>query len=435
MPPESPQQFRSGTEIAPDLAVRSRRHGRRTTEPEEDGLEMPWYVRAIRRRWLIVVAATVAGGALFFGLAGRRPLMYEGVTTLLVLPPSQPGSAQMNTATFRAIVENATLAARIIEELKLHESTLGLTPQAFVEDALAVEEVRGTNIVKVKVTLRDPQLSADASRRLAEEAILLNREISQQEGASTQEQLKNHVSDARDRLQLAEQALLSYQQRAQLELVKEDAEAILKERRDLLRLIVDIEAERARLAAAEQEIKRQTPLLTVNRAPAAEEALRRIAPVANGGVNPDQLDLTNPLVNPVYQTLDFQIATSRTRIAALEKERDQLVTVRKLGGSELAQLNELYRRQMEQARLQANLDLARRVYGDVALRYEQSRTLAVGNTGQLQIVDSALPRERPLSRKRLQNAALGSAIGFVSAVLLIVLWDGRRRNGLEPQAG
>ena len=58
-------------------------------------------------------------------------------------------------------------------------------------------------------------------------------------------------------------------------------------------------------------------------------------PQPKGEVDPQHLDLTNPFVNPVYQTLDFQIATSRTRIAALERERDELINVKKLGGKEL----------------------------------------------------------------------------------------------------
>jgi uncharacterized protein involved in exopolysaccharide biosynthesis len=393
----------------------------------EDRAELAWYVRALQRHWIAAFAGAALGAALFFALVSSRPLVYEGVTTLLVVPPTESDAPQMSPATFRAIVENATLASQVIEELKLQDPPHGLTLQAFVERSLAVQEVRGTNIVRIAVRLADPQTAAEASRRLAEKAVLLTRQITAKEGDSTQEQLNNHVNEARDRLQQAEQELLSYQQHAQVELVKEDTTAMLKERGDLLRLVVDIEAERARLAAAEREIARQQPLLSSPRAPAAEDALMsRGAPA--GEVDPRRLDLTNPFVNPVYQTLDFQIAMSRTRIASLEKERDELINVKKVGGAELGQLSELYRRQIEQARLQANLELARKVHGDLALRYAQSRTTALGNVAQLQIVDLAQPPERPVSRKRLQNMAFGSAAGFVFAVVLILLWESRGRR-------
>ena len=408
---------------------------------DEDDLGPAWYVVALQRWWVLLVIAALVGGVIAYWYASRRPLRYQGVTTLLVVPPSQPGGAQLNPATFQAIVENRTLASQVIDELNLQNT---LTPQGFVEGALAVEEIRGTNIVKVKVTLADPKLAAEASRRLADKAILLAQQITQQGGASVQEQLQRHLTEAAGRMQKAERALLEYKERAQVDLIKEVADAQLKERADLLPLMIDIEAERARLSAAENEIKRQPPVLQMARLPAAEDALRQVQSLPNSKraadttakperspgereVDTQQLDLTNPFVNPVYQTLDFQIATTRTRIAALEKQRDEVINVRKLGGNELTQLAELYRREIHQARLQANYDLAMKVHGDLALRYEQSRTAPVGNTSQLQVVDRAFPPDGPVARKRVQNGVLGAGMGLVGSALIALLWEGRKR--------
>jgi uncharacterized protein involved in exopolysaccharide biosynthesis len=416
---------------------------------------LDWYARAIRRRWLLIVAGTVLGGAISFWYVSLQPLRYQGVTTLLVVPPSEPGGAQINLATFRSIVENGTLASQVIAELALGDE---LSPQTFIERALSVEEVRGTNIVRVKVTLPDPGKAADASRRLAHKAILLTQRITQQEGAAIQEQLKSHLSDAHERLRSAETELLAYKQDAQVEVIKGDADAQLKERSALLSLVVTIESERARLSAAEAEIKRQQPLLTAIRMPAAEDALRRAAAEdalrrataedalrstdaedalrrADARAAPEEadaqhLDLSNRYVNPVYQTLDFQIATSRTRIAALERQRDELVNVKKIGGKELEQLNELYRRQIALARLQANFDLATKVYDELSLRFEQSRTRPFGTTAQLQIVDDALPPDRPVSRMRLQYGAVGAVFGLIGMLLVILFWA---RSGTRSQ--
>ena len=391
-------------------------------EWSEADLETSWYIVALQRWLLPIFLVALVCGLTAFWYASRQPLRYEGVTTLLVVPPAQ-GGAQVNPATFRAIVENQSLASEVIDELKLP----GITPHRFLERALAVDEIRGTNIVKVRVTLGDPQLAAEASRRLAQKAILLAQRITQQDGASVQEQLKRYLGEATQRMQQADRELLEYKQRAQIALLQEDTLAQLQKRSDLLPLVIDIEKERARLAAAETEIQRQQPLLKSMRNPAAEEALQRSQPPDKGAVDAQQLDLTNPYVNPVYQTLDFQIATSRTRIAALEKERDQLMNVKKIGGKELAELSELYRRQAEQDRLQANYDLAAKVHEDLALRYEQSRTLPVGNTSQLQVVDQALPPDVPLGRKRVQKAMLGAGMGFIGMSLIALMWESRSR--------
>lgn len=396
-------------------------------EWEDDDLGPAWYVIALQRWWVLIFVGALIAGTLAFWNASRRPLQYQGVTTLLVVPPSQPGGAQVNPATFQAIVQNLSLASQVIDELKLQDT---LTPHGFVERALSVEEVRGTNIVRVKVTLPDPQLAAHASRRMAEKAIVLAQQIAQLNGVSVQEQLKRYLTDAAERMQQAERELLEYKQRAQVDLIKGDTDAQLKARAELLPLVIEIEGERARLTAAENEIKRQQPVLPTARTPAAEDALRRVqTPTGGKGeIDAQHLDLTNPFINPVYQTLDFQIATSRTRIAALERERDEVMNVKKLGGNELAQLSELYRRQIDQARLQASYDLSTKVHGDLALRYEQSRTQPVGNTSQLQVVDQALPPDDPVARKRLQNGMLGAGLGGIGTALIALLWESRRRR-------
>jgi uncharacterized protein involved in exopolysaccharide biosynthesis len=293
----------------------------------------------------------------------------------------------------------------------------------------------------VRVKLRDPQIAADASRRLAHKALALARQLNEQEASSLQEQLKTHLNDSKNRMSAAEKDLLAYQQQAQLELLEADTQAMLDERSDLLKLLVAIESEKARLSAAEQEIKRQDRVLSIARSPGAEEALRRVqqqdrsvdrSARGDSSADPEALDLTNPYINPVYQTLDFQIATSRARVAALEQERRQLMDVRKLGGEELTRLTELYRRQIDHARLQTNYDLSKKVYSDLAVRYEQSRTESLGNSPQLQLVDEAIPADRPLPRGQLQSAALGSATGVLVAGLLALLLESRQRLHARP---
>jgi succinoglycan biosynthesis transport protein ExoP len=378
-----------------------------------------------------LLACGVLGALAGVVIASIRPVLYEGVTTLLVVPPPRTPTAQINPATFRAILENASLATQVIAEAGLSQ-----TPQTFLEAALDVEQPQGTNVVRIKVRLPDPKQAADASRRLARGAIALTRRLNQEEGSSLQDQLKNHLDDAARRMATAEKELLEYQKGAQVELLKQDTDAMLEERGDLLKLTIAIESERARLDAATKEIGRQTPLLSAGRAVGAEEALRYTqeqAAAANkgkrdgdkSGADSRSLDLTNPYVNPVYQTLDFQIATSRTTLKALEEQRRQIVDVRKIGGQELARLSELYRRQIELARLQTSFDLGKKVYSDLAVRYEESRTQSLGYSPQLQLVDEAIVPDRPLPRQRTRFLALGLVLGVLCAGAAVLLWESR----------
>ena len=394
----------------------------RLATPEEEIVHLERYVNAIRRHWRVICAGAVLGSVLAFWQLSRQPLRYQGITTLLVVPPIWPDGPQINPATFRAIVQNGTLAAQVIAEMNLEDQ---LNPRRFVESALSAEEVRGTQMVRVNVTLPNPEMAAEASRRLTHKAILLAQQIDSQEGAAIQEQLASLLSDAHEKLLDAEKALLTFKQDAGIDVMKDDTAARLKEFGALLPLALNIESERARLDAAETEIKRHQRLLSVARGPAVEEALQRSGSAPTGEVTLRQFGLTKPVVNPVYRTLDFQITTSRTRVAALEELRNSVTGRMKLSEKESSRMNELYKPQIALARLQGHFDLAAKIYDDLSIQYGR-----FGSAAQLQIVDNALPPARPIPRKRLQYGLFGAGIGFAAMVLLILFWEnlGTRRG-------
>jgi uncharacterized protein involved in exopolysaccharide biosynthesis len=399
----------------------------------EDEIDFSRYFRVFTRHWMLLVVAAIVGGALGFAVSRTKPVLYEGVTTLLVLPPSKVDVRTASTANFRALLENLSHSLQVITELGLNKPPFSMTPQRFRDEALQVEEIPGTNVVKLRVRLADPTLAMEASKRLAQKAVALNAEVSRREGSSIRDLLKVHLDESSEQLKAAETQLLEYQRTAQVELLERDTDAMLREREDLLRLTLDIESEKARLKAAEAEISKQQRTLSVGRSVLSEEALRRAAQTDRGNpANADvddahRLDLSDPLLNPVYQTLEFQIASSRARLAGLQQQQRELVDVKKLGGRELKELSELYSRQIQLARLQTNYDLAMRVYSDVRVRYEQTRSEGVGSSAVLQVVDEAIPPDRPLSRQGAKSTAVGLVAGFlVAAAAALALDSGGR---------
>jgi len=403
----------------------------------EDEIDFSRYFRVFERHWILLVVAAVVGGALGFAVSRTKPILYEGVTTVLVLPPSKVDVRTASTANFRALLENLTHSLQVITELGLDKPPFSLTAQLFHDQALQVEEIPGTNLVKVRVRLTDPTRAVEASRRLAQKAVSLNTDIGRREGSSIRDLLQAHLDESSAQLKAAEAQLLAFQRSAQIDLLQRDTDAMMYERGELLSLTIDIESEKARLSAAEAEINKQQRFLTAGRSVGSEAALRRAAEgdrdnPANAAIKDAQtLDLSNPFINPVYQTLEFQIASSRARLAALQQQRRQLVEVKKIGGNQLKELSELYGRQIELARLQTNYDLAKRVYSDVRVRYEETRSEGVGTSAVLQIVDDAIPPDRPLSRQGAKSTALGSAVGFVLAALVALAIDSRQRRELR----
>ncbi len=429
-----------------------------TADLSSDAIDFQFYSRALRRGWVLLLLGSLTGAAAGFSVAAMRPILYEGTTTLVAIPAPGLENTSRNIQDFRPFLENLTLVSEIISELSLNGEPHNLTPQRFISERLTVGELRDANFIKVGVRLGDPALAAEASRRLANKATSLSRLISQTHGSSVRDQLKRYLDQARERLQSAEKELLTFKRQAQVELLKADADAMLAERGDLLNLTIGIESERARLKTAQEELTKYDRVLTIPRAVGAEIALQRAAAATEpgtpppptpgkprgeanspssprcegssppglpredpGAVDPQMLDQTGAFVNPVYQTLEFQIATSRSRLAALERQRREMVDVRKLGGDSLDKLSVLYTRQSELARLQSSYDVASKVYTDLLVRYEQTATTAVAGSRQLQVIDAAVTPDRPLSRRRGSSAALGLATGLLAAGLIVIL--------------
>jgi uncharacterized protein involved in exopolysaccharide biosynthesis len=414
-----------------------------TPAPDDDferEIDLAPYVAPLLRRWPLLLALTVLGAVVGFVISGRRPIVYEASTTVLV----QQAESAAAFSTARALLRNHTLAAETVTELGLTGEPYNLTPQRFVDGALAVDEIGGTHLLHVKVRLPDAALAAKASHALSSKAVELNRRVRTEGTTAVRDQLKAVLDDAAVDLRISEKELLAARTRTQLDVLKKDAEVMLESRATYQQLLIDIEGEKARLAAAEAEMPLHDPVLAGRRSPAAEEALRRAigVPAAVGdprrgssppaveapprrptpdmveAADPQLLDLSQPNVNPVHQTLAFQIATSRTLLANMERRRRELAALHGAGASQLKPLNDLYRGEIEMARLEDRYEQARRTYKDLAARHEQSRTDAIGRTALLQIVDPAIPPEQPVSRRRGASLIAGALAGLLIAATL-----------------
>jgi uncharacterized protein involved in exopolysaccharide biosynthesis len=372
----------------------------------EAEIDLSRYVQALQGAWKLITAGAIVGALGGLGASLLRPTQYEAATTITIDNPT-PQTAAM----FRASAQANTLAAETLHELGLDQPPYSITPQVFVDRQLQIEPVAGTNLVKIKVRMQDPAKAAAASALISAKAVALSKRLASTGNLAAAEQVKVQLDASTIRLHAAEQQLLKYQREAQVEVLQTDTDAMLGQRGDLLRQQIAIEAEKATLASAQEQIQKQQPFLPV------PPSMQGQSGATDKGV-----------INPAYQTLAEQIAKSQTNIAGMERERREAVGVRKLGG-QFPELNELYARQLEIARLQTDYGVAKQVYADLALRYQQSQ-LTVGGT--LQVVDPAVPPVDPLPRRRLESIALGLTGGVLLAALMtLLLGFGKRDSHLS----
>ena len=427
------------------------------------GAEFAVYLDALwRARW-VILAGTLLAGLSSWAVSSWLPRQYEATAVVMVAPP-KVGGASMGTPSgievrnYRSYLENQSLSAQLIREFKLDAAPHLLTPARFLDNVLTVGDVRDSRLLEVRVKLREPQLAADVDNALALRAVELSRTVNQEEVVVARDIIKEQLDSARDRLTAARSAYEQGQKAAQVELLERDVDTLLEQQRDLRVVQVSIERERARLTKAEEELARQERVRDVRRAvgslpgpvdrsptsredgsltsredrrptnredrsPTSREDRSTEAPLPL----PIRDALLDPYVNPVHEYLNQQVATGRTSVASLEKEGDVLQRTLRGKGGQFPVLAELYRRKSEVDELEMQQELAEKIYVDVATRYEAARLQVAERSAQLQVLDKALPPERPVSPRMAQNVMAALVLAPSVLVTIIVLFEALRR--------
>ena len=245
-----------------------------STQPAEgvrSGVSLADYLDALWRvRW-IILGGTVLAGLSSWGVSSLMVPKYEATAMVMVAPPkvgqASPGSdVGLEVRNYRSFLENQSLVAQVIRDFKLDAAPHGLTPERFLNDVLAVGDIRDSRLLAVSVRLRESQLAADVANGLAARAVELSRTVNQEEVVVARGIIKEQLESARARLTAARSAYEQGQRAAQVELLERDVDTLPDQQRDLRVVLISIERERARVTQAEAELARQERVRDVRRA-------------------------------------------------------------------------------------------------------------------------------------------------------------------------
>ena len=408
----------------------------RPEDPDADEIDLRKYVIVLWNARLLILGAAFVLGVAGLSIAFFSDPVYEAELAMAVSRSKLGGDTQassLTTADFRPFVENGNVASQVIKELGLAAAPYRFAAESFFDGIVTISEVRASTVMVLRARLNDPKIVARILNRVAELASEATRRVSHEEALRGRDALKVQMDESRARLEQAEARIRSLRQTSQIELLRKDIDSALNQRGGLLTLLVTIETERARLAKAEEELTQRQRIDTVKRSIDSEPALLESA---RPGAGPSKdflaLELRNEFVNPVYQGLDQQIATSRTTLAALERQKSQIVDIHKLDGAQLDQLTRLYQVESDLAHSEMELELARRVYLQVATNYETARLLVAGRSAELQVISPAIEPDRPRARPFERNLGIGIATGLVLATLFVLLQGAMLPEKREP---
>jgi uncharacterized protein involved in exopolysaccharide biosynthesis len=437
-----------------------------TEEVTSDEFDVRPYIWSLwAGRW-IVVATLIAGAILGYAFSYTQPVLYNGRVVLLI-SQSKMGTQQAMPAAFPAgfsmLLNNASLFDRLLHDLKLDQPPYNMNTRQLVR-RMSIEDVRGAPLVRAVVQLEDPKMAATFANEFARRAVELNQSINQHDTIQGRDLIKSQLDQAKTSLDRTEAELLAFKKQAQVELSKRDVESMLDKRGELLELHVDIEGERSKLAEAEKQRAQQAQVLPAQRQPLAELDLLHAGSDSSSAPAPEQeerqprdgdpawknrqtsresrdqrearvsrqtpdLPLGGGVVNPVWQLLEYQIANSRNRLQALERERQLLQTDLKLDAVRMTKLDQLYQSEVQITRLELERTIAAKVYSDLAAEYEDARLKVASRSAELQIIDPAIPLYEPTSPRRFFSLVLGAMLGFIGAVSVLSL-----RYGLSETA-
>jgi uncharacterized protein involved in exopolysaccharide biosynthesis len=387
-----------------------------------DDVDFGRYVVALWRRiWLIVLVGACCAAATALALTIFRASSYRA-SSMLAVSGSKVGeqaAPSVSAAYFRPLIESYTLAASVVEELQLGGEPLSMTPESFLS-ALSVEEVRGSNLLRIDVTLRAPELAAKAANRVAEMAVESARRLSQNEAVQARDDIQVELDQSRNRLKEAAERLQSFKSAAQIELTKEDVDAMLWERGRLPALQLEIAALEGRLAKSEQELASRQRIDSLTRSIVGDEALALAAKTGLSGSGLG-LQLQSQEVNEVYESVEETVTEARAELAALQKRRALLIDVLKLDGSRQDKLSELYRKEAELARLQVEYSVAEKSYTEIAARYDVARLQVAARSSQLQLIDRAIVPSAPTPSHWIRQSLFAFLAGVTLTAIAILL--------------
>jgi uncharacterized protein involved in exopolysaccharide biosynthesis len=357
--------------------TRTESHPRETYQ--DDAQLADYLIVGWRYRWLILVL-TVAGGIFGWVVSRTTPPSYEAavVVSLAPIPADQPGATSIAAVT--TLLRSPALITKVVRDLGFDKAPHDVSVSDLVTGAVTVEAIPNTTTWRVLVRLDDPERAAKVANELVRQAVAANLVTTLSQSAAERDRIRPELQNAQAHLDTLEAHLSELQASSHVRAWRAEVDELADERMELQTIPLTIAAQKAKVAAMEQELKQQSA------------------------------------VNPIYERLAYQLAVDRSEVAVLLERQRQLVD-RTRDSSANHRLSALYAKEAEVNLAQAVRNAALQKYVNLREQYQQAEARADDKTPQLQIVEPALPPP-PVSPGSLRRVVIGLVMGGFAAVLL-----------------
>ncbi len=361
----------------------------------------------------------------------------------------EPGLLDRVRARISALLPN-TPTARPGTEGEIDPSAL----DHYLEEALEIEPLSGSRLVQVRLTSRDPGLSARIANAHAQAFIRRGLMLHEQIGEQATEYLGDRIDELRRRLEASEVALNAYRRDHEIVSLDDKENVIVERLNDLTDQLTQAESRRVELEAQVRLVRDRSydslPDVIANEL--VWELKQELASVeAETAYHETGGRTLSDVLSPQQSTLAKLRARSRELRAHLARETDSIVQ-----GIESRYLAAVAAETEVRAKLEAQKEAAfalkdasigyvvlereaaanREIYESALQRTKEIAISSNARTSNVFVVDAAVPPEKPSRPRRALTLVLGGFMGFSLAMawaLAAELVDGRVRDPRQLQ--
>ncbi len=422
-----------------------------------------WYI-VLKRRWLILAVLTVVLGWFTVRTLMQTP-MYSATAVLqldrgkinlvqdVMIQDYWSGYTEFYPTQAR-VLQSRDLAGRVVKQLRLWEHPYftggaSLEPtDATLENLsgavlgmLQVGQIRNTQLMEVRFTTADPQLSADLANALADQFTTFNSERESNLARNTTGFIRDQVEKIQLEIQEKEKLLQDYSQREDLVMVDEKEMIVMKQLDHLNSEVTTARSERAAAEARYRSLAASEPsnLLEVQSHTTVEalrqerSALEREVAVLSAKFKNDwpELKRARESLAEVEGKLEAeQRAVARKVVAAAEREyreaRQREALLSNEANFSKGEAQELTKLTVDYNQIKAEIDNQRTMLQQ--LLRKQSETGLTAELGEqkpvnVRVVEAALVPRGPNGPGLRRSLFLGTVVGLGLALGLALFLD------------
>ena len=218
-----------------------------------------WPTDRLLAHWKVWAVATLLGAVLGVLMALWIPKSYEATSLVMVTGIRSEAAVVRPLTTIRVLAESRALAEKVLGRFREPLAAYDLTVERFLANHVRVEEVRGTNLLRLHVRLPDATLAHQVCEFLTTSLIEYFAALQQGGTVVMAERSKSQLAAAEKKVEEAQQRLREMRGAVRGELLRKEATPRVSEQAEVVDLLVDIEAQRARVG---EEYERAERLLT-----------------------------------------------------------------------------------------------------------------------------------------------------------------------------